>query len=423
MMFRDLDLAALTDEEVFFFIRIRGKRSYFDNVYSLKFIELFEGLREFRCISEYARDADVRIDLRAVDRDWLTREEYDDLAGVADVHDLIRRCRGLRAISYDEAIRYISRCFLFFVKFFADHPALKLIVTGAVDNYVMDLMHRVGTSRGIKFMGVTDSFMSPEYKLITVRGELSQSLEVDAAEVDRVFDVLKRRITAPNNPRRRKAYVNAAYDLGSYLYRYVVRYWLRHKLFGDLGYEYRFAPILHKFRSLGQLAAISKLQHFDFNAEREGKLAYVPLHYYPEATTDYWIDDPFHVNYAVSVTDTVRKLKTMGYTVLIKEHPAFYLARTAKFYRDLEDQGATLLDPFIPTKHLLEVVDLIVVWNGSTGIEAIINKRPVVKVTNSYYGDGLIADFSTDNMAPLIANDETGRNVIQTILSTSFRTY
>ncbi len=117
MIFHNLDLASLTDEEVFFFIRIRGKQSYFDNVYSQKFIKYFKSLRQFRCISEYGRDADVRIDLRTVDRDWLTKEEYDDLISVGDIQDIIRRCRGLRAISYDEAIRLIARCYLFFINF------------------------------------------------------------------------------------------------------------------------------------------------------------------------------------------------------------------------------------------------------------------------------------------------------------------
>jgi len=422
MNFHNLDLASLTDEEVIFFIRIRGKQSYFDNVYSQKFIKYFKSLRQFRCISEYERDADVRIDLRTVDRDWLTKEEYDDLISVGDIQDIIRRCRGLRAISYDEAIRLIARCYLFFINFYATNPHLKLIVTGAVDNYVMDLMHRLGVSRGVKFIGVTDSFMSPEYKLITVRGELGIKFEVQNAEVDRVLGLLKSRVAAPNNPSRFKAYVNACYDVGSYVYRYLFRYWLRYKILGDIGYEYRFAPVLHKLRSFDQILAIFKLNKFDYEEKDNVKLAYIPLHYYPEATTDYWINDPFHVNYAVSVSDTVRKLKSMGYKVLVKEHPAYYLARTRKFYRDLEAEGAVLLDPFYPTKHILDVVDLVVVWNGSTGIEAIINKRPLVKVTNSYYGDGLIADFEF-NMNPLIADDETGRNVVQTILSTSFRTY
>jgi Capsule polysaccharide biosynthesis protein len=423
MIIGGVDLAELNDEEVIFFIRIRGKKSYFHSVYSENFIDLFANVRKFRCISEYARDADIRIDLRTADRDWLTREEYDELVGIADIQDVIRRCRGLRAIGYDEAIRLIYRCFLFFDRLFKEEKKLKLVVTGAVDNYVMDLMHRVGTSRGVKFIGVTDSFMSPEYKLITVRGELGNLAEVDPAEVDRVHEVLKGRMTAPSNPSRRQAYFSAAYDLGSYLYRYVMRYLLRYKLMGDVGYEYRFAPMLHKFHSLGQIRATFKLGSFDFSAPHKGKLAYIPLHFYPEATTDYWIHDPFHVNYATSVTDTVRNLVTMGYTVIVKEHPAYYLARGLEFYRALERQGAVLLDPFVPTKRLLEEVDLTVVWNGSTGVEAIINKRPVVKITNSYYGDGLIPYLTTDNMTPLVADDETGRNVVKTILSTSFRTY
>ncbi len=147
----------------------------------------------------------------------------------------------------------------------------------------MDLMHRLGVSRGVKFIGVTDSFMSPEYKLITVRGELGIKFEVQNAEVDRVLGLLKSRVAAPNNPSRFKAYVNACYDVGSYVYRYLFRYWLRYKILGDIGYEYRFAPILHKLRSLDQILATFKLNKFYYDEKINVKLVLYTIALSPTA--------------------------------------------------------------------------------------------------------------------------------------------
>ncbi|EGQ7944300.1 hypothetical protein G8G17_003189, partial [Vibrio cholerae] len=173
MLSQNLELHNLTDEEVLFFIRIRGKDSYFKNVYSHKFLSYFTSVREFKCISEYEKDAHIHIDLNSVPRTFLLENEFADFSKIIDVYDVILRCRGLRNIPLNESKELISRAYLFFRKFYNENSSLKLIVMGAIDNYVMDIMVRVGSHFGVSFIGVTDSLMSPQYKLVTVRGELN----------------------------------------------------------------------------------------------------------------------------------------------------------------------------------------------------------------------------------------------------------
>lgn len=418
----EMDLSTLTDDNVLFFIRIRGKQSYFRNVYTTKFLTQFKAVKEFRCISEYAKDADVHIDLNKVPRDWLLEDEYAEFARLMDINEVILRCRGLRASNYALSTRLVFRAFLFFRELYRSNPQLKLIVTGAVDNYVMDIMHRVGLSYGVAFLGVTDSFMSPEFKLVTVRGEATKFSAVPPAQVESVYSALKQRALSPSVPKRGRALRSAVYDLGSYIYRCTWRHLIQHKLLGKLGYEYVFAPVLRKFSSFDQLYAVTFLRGFDqVFASTEKKYAYIPLHYYPEATTDYWIDDVYHVDYLRSVKNTARQLRAQGYQVVAKEHPAFYLARFSHFYKELIAEGCEILTPFVGTVRVLEKVDLVVVWNGSTGIEAIIHGKPLVKVTNSYYGDNVIPDFDAA-LNPLHPTDNEGRDVVQKVLETSFRT-
>lgn len=418
----EMDLSTLTDDNVLFFIRIRGKQSYFRTVYGPKFLSQFQAVKQFRCISEYTKDADVHIDLNKVPRDWLLQDEYAEFARLVDVNEVILRCRGLRSSTYALATRLVYRAFLYFRDLFRSRPQLRLIVTGAVDNYVMDIMQRVGLSLGVAFLGVTDSFMSPEFKLVTVRGEATKFSKVPPTRVESVYGALKERALAPTVPKRARAMRSAVYDLGSYVYRCVWRHLIQHKLLGKLGYEYVFAPVLRKFSSLDQLYAITFLGSFDkIFASTEKKYAYIPLHYYPEATTDYWIYDLYHVDYLRSLKDTVRKLRAQGYQVVAKEHPAFYLARFSHFYKELIAEGCQILTPFVGTVRVLAAVDLVVVWNGSTGIEAIIHGKPLVKVTNSYYGDNVIPNFD-DSFKPLHPTDDEGRDVVLKVLETSFRT-
>ena len=134
VQFNGIRLDQLRDEEVLFFIRIRGKRSYFRAMYTDSLLARFSGLRQFRTISEYPRDADILIDLNSVERDWLTHDEWTDLSRMVDIGEVIRRCRGLRTASYDLSVKLISRTYLFFARFYAANPQLRLIVAGTVDN-------------------------------------------------------------------------------------------------------------------------------------------------------------------------------------------------------------------------------------------------------------------------------------------------
>lgn len=421
MLFKGIDINSISDEEVLFFIRIRGKKSYFNNVYTQSFLSQFTGVKEFRCISEYTRDADVHIDLNAVERDLLTQEEYDEFNMVVDILDVIRRCRALREISFERSKKLIYRCFIFFSRFFAENHQLKLIVMGTIDNYVMDVMERVGSKYGVVFLSVTDSFLSPQYKLITVRGERNNYRSPSDEEVNAVFEKISNTKLSPMAPNKKKALKAAFYDFFSYLFRCVIRYFFKYKVLGRLEYEYQFAPLFKKFCSLDQLRATKYLRsQAQFPANSDLKIAYIPLHYYPEATTDYWINDSFHVDYLGSVVDTVRRLCSMGFIVLVKEHPAFYLARFSRFYEQIQQAGATLLTPFISTKEIFAKSDLVVIWNGSTGVEAIVNGKPIVKVTNSYYGDDIIQEFDKALMFPIVPK-EKGKEVVRKVLESSHR--
>lgn len=422
MIYDGLNFSLLSDDEVLFFIRIRGKKSYFNRVYSEKFIKIFSSLREYRTISEYKKDATIHIDLTTVSRDWLTHDEMRRFEKICDVNDIVTRCRGLRGVSYVFAKKLVYRAYLFFDRFYSSQSNLKLIVSGTVDNYVMDIMHRLGRSYGIKFVGVTDSFMSPEYKLVTMRGESSRFNKPTDQEVSAVYDRIKNSILNSSIPSRKKAFQRSIYGLGSYFYRIVVRYFLYYKIQDKLAYEYVFAPLLRNFSSLDQLKALKYLRvKKEVVIDRNKKYAYIPLHYVPEATTDYWIDDLNNVDYQSSVLNVVLKLRENSFEVIVKEHPAFYLSRFSDFYEQLEKAGCQLLTPFITTVEVFSFVDLVVVWNGSTGIEAIVHKKPVVKVVNSYYGDGIIPDIEFAKALP-VPTDEMGRQVVKKVLESSFRT-
>jgi hypothetical protein len=422
MIFEGLAFKELKEDEVLFFIRIRGKSSYFSEVYSHRFIDLFESIDQHRCISEYKKDAHIHIDLNAVSRDYLYEEEYNHLTSLSSIEEIIKRCRGLRAISYVEASKLIARCYLFFISFYNASPSLKLVVTGTIDNYVMDLMVRVGKDLGVNFFALTGSLMSPEYHLSTVRGKLTSLGKIDKSSLKAFEEKILSNINNCSTPKIRFIIKGAIYNYLSYHYRFMVRYLFKYKVLGRMEYEYRFAPFLHGFKSIKQLVSLRYLNDApELFKDKEIKKAYIPLHWYPEATTDYWIESLYHVDYYTSVMNTIDQLQKQGYEVYAKEHPHFILSRESKFYQAIKNKGCNLLSPFICTKKVFDNVDLVVVWNGSTGIEALLYGKETRKVVNSYYGDNLISDIKGNKIVE-INKTIMAKKCLEKIYSSSFKT-
>lgn len=418
MVFQGLDLARLEDSNVLFWIRIRGKESYFNSVYSKSLLARFERLRQFRTISEYPRDADVHIDLKKYGVSDLSQDDLALVRRCLPAFEIVQRCRGLRSIAYTEAKSLMLRAAKFFIELMKDGQ-LKLIVMGAVDNYVMDIMVRLARHYGIATLGVTEFFLAPDFKLVTVMGEHNHFREPSEEQVGAIHELLVKRAKSVLAVSKSRAVKQAAWDYLSYRYRYVVRYLLQHKLMGKEGYEYRFAPFFAKFTSLSQLAGIQYLQGEErLLASDLSRAVYIPLHYVPEATVDYWVEDPDDADYLASLAKVVGHYSERGHLVVIKEHPAFYLARSPDFYRALlKFPNVLLLKPFITSKLIFQHVKQVVVWTGSTGVEALVQGLDVKVVTENYYSDGKLAHYTEQRESRF--DQAQQRELVRRVLQTS----
>jgi len=200
---------------------------------------------------------------------------------------------------------------------------------------------------------------------------------------------------------------------------------LKYKLLGRLEYEYRFSPYLKGFYSFSQIFALRYLSsNLNDLGNSEKPVAFIPLHWYPEATTDYWIDSMYHVDYLSSVINTIKNLQKLGYEVCAKEHPHYYLSRESDFYKDLRRNHCFIISPFVCTRGVFNRVDKVVVWNGSTGIESLLCGKETVKVVNSYYGDGIVPNLQ-DNDSHIESIDKLvmQQKTIENVLESSFRTF
>jgi hypothetical protein len=112
---------------------------------------------------------------------------------------------------------------------------------------------------------------------------------------------------------------------------------------------------------------------------------YLPLHVVPEASTDYWGENPDFGYYEDLIIEFIKKTDER-IKIIVKEHPAIFGRRHIDFYRKLTSfSNVILIDPFEDSNMLLEKITNVVVCTGSVGIESLIRNKRVFTLTKNYY--------------------------------------
>jgi hypothetical protein len=413
------DAFNLNEENVLFFIRIRGKKNYFKNVYGDTLLSSFSNITEYRTISEYSFDADIIIDLNSTNRDYLTQNEFLHLNSLSSIDNIIKRCRGLRSCKRSEAVELISRTYIVLNRIYAQNKDLKLIVTNAIDNFVMHMMVLIGKDVGIKFLPITGSFMSPEYSLMILDGYPSFKREVSNFEIDTVMSDISLKFRKKRKNILLKVYVANIYSILSKYYRYFFRYLLKYKLMKNISYENRFA---NETSTNGKIWSFTNFRYYKKSVKKTDQPSiYIPLHWYPEATTDYWISDEYFLNYYSSLYSEVDSLVKKGFRVLVKEHPHFGFQRDTVVYKKLQNIGAEIISPSVDITTVFEVVDLVIILNGSTAIEAAIYGKPVARLTNSYFDEHIKIYNYDDKFKDYLLTRSQITGLLKQVLSVSFK--
>jgi hypothetical protein len=421
MRIEDIDTTSYRQDQVLFFIRIKGKAHFFDRIYGRKAVErLFPGFADYRTFAEYPGIADHYIDFD-------TRTLAELHAGHYEVYNrcihpelpsIIARCRGLRSIPFVEAKELVLLHTAFFVDFLRQHP-YRLIVIHIIDNYVLDVAVRVARDAGVKVLALSEFFIQG-YRRNTLYGEYRYAREPSLEESIQVRQYFSRReksfwlkgVTALTCARL-ALYVQAAYAA-----RYVLRYLIGYKLRGNRSYEYRFA---HLFGSVSPGDLLVD-RFFDDIAPawleaRRDELVYLPLHVYPEANVDYWMADFRHADYYTGLYEALSYLRDRGKTVLVKEHPGFLYMREWRVYEMLKRfDNVKLVHPFSPAARQLDSLRHVMVWMGSAGVEALMDGRIVVSFLPNYYSEGFVPHYrQIDTARPL--NDEEKERLVRHILA------
>ncbi|MDH5525513.1 MAG: hypothetical protein OEY01_16205 [Desulfobulbaceae bacterium] len=117
--------------------------------------------------------------------------------------------------------------------------------------------------------------------------------------------------------------------------------------------------------------------------DSEEKYVYFPLHVQPEAST--MLLAPYYLD-QLSVLENISKSLPIGYRLVVKEHPSMLGRRAFGYYDRIKALSNTrLVFPFTDGFKIIQNSSAIVTITGTTGLEGLLYKKPVILLGSAYY--------------------------------------
>ena len=373
-------------------------------------------------ISEVDRSVTHFIDIARYNYYDYTSDDFAAFQQIIDFDEIVRFERVFRyEFSNFYAMEMVYGCTKFFLEFFKVN-SYDILLTHSVDEFVLDILIRVAKYYGVEVIAYCANSYDARYMQITERGEHVKVREPDQAEIDNFLIFLQDKTSKPYSLSSSKVNKNVFKKYFVYKVKYFFHYQILHKMMGRNTYRFLMTRSETYPRNLRDILGVGRYfyQKIDQIAEVLSKeqTVYIPLHYHPEATTDYWIQEKGYPTYYPSLFKTLRSYSERGYSVLVKEHPASYMQRDIELYKAISKiPRVYLLSPFITTYDVLDRVEYVVVWTGTSGVEAIMqNKKVILAAGENYYSFGKLATLGKEYNAQ-VPSETDKRELAAAILS------
>ncbi|WP_419777608.1 hypothetical protein [Malaciobacter marinus] len=354
-----------------------------ENDITLRFAKENFDVNNYFTVSDY-KIGDYYIDLNKYDITDLSTNDWELIHNVIDFNEVIFKDRLLRNINLFEAKKLILKVAKNSIELFSTKE-FNYLVVHPVDNYVMDVFIRIAKFYACEVSGIS-AFFVEGYKRITVYGEHNSYRIVDNDEVQNLKQILTRKFKSYMVSSKYNALYRSLLYYFKYKIKYLFFYLIKYKLLNNKEYDYASTPYS---ATVDNIYKLFPFKYFTNILEAVNKKSiYVPMHYHPEATIEYWSDNIENVDYITSLIEAVRYFSDNGWKVYLKEHPAMCFRQDINLYKKLKEiDKVFILDPFLETSNIINKFDNFLIWTGSTGIEALINNKTVYFASSNYYYD------------------------------------
>lgn len=331
-------------------------------------------------------------DFKSVGDVWIGQWHYKSCSQSiftdTEIEAIIKRCRFLRSLHYNIAKKLVNNVSYYVYQLVCDEN-FDFLYSQVVDCYTMDIIFRIFKKRNIPIISLINSFIQG-YSRLTLYGETVKCRDnISKEEVENIIHMLNNIEYKPNfklNKNKKKI------ELILYFYRRKIIQNIIFpliKLLQNDKYNYHYNTIeFHKKNIKNYIPeylnqCFCNIEQYVFHNTD----IYVPLHYTPEATVDYWCDNINHIDYEKFILNFIKN-SSPNLRFFVKEHPAKYGKRDVSFYDELiKLKNVYLVHPYDNSNSLLEKIPNVLVTTGSVGIEAIIRGKHVFCTSKNYYSD------------------------------------
>lgn len=302
-----------------------------------------------------------------------------------DFEEVRLRCRLLNKLPRSKAQRMMA-CAWQAINEILDEVEPQFILTMTIDSYVMDLLARAAKLKGIRFLGVSNCPI-PGYSLVSERGEHNVVRKPSDIEVDQV-----KKAILSDDFKPKYMIGDKDYSLLGHAKR--VAYF---KLKRGLNWLQRIKdPYNYNIMVLPYAADKKRFRdclinrYFDSDplakwVDSDRPRLYIPLHFVPEATVNYWTPNLEFIDYENVLLEAVGLLSDR-YSIIAKEHPAAIGTRDASFYRRLKSiPNLSLVHADFHSIALIEKCDAVLTWTGTVGFESVLRNKKCILLGHPYY--------------------------------------
>ena len=289
--------------------------------------------------------------------------------------DIILRCRVLRSIDRGLALRMIGGMTQAIEHAF-DELDPDLVMTFTIDRYVMDVMARTASARGIDFLEMTTSIIPDEVMLMR-RGRPVWLREPSDEAVEAAVSVLCKADFAP-------AYVRDAKRFSARQFWRVFGYYTVRGAFFDVWrflkrdrYNIHYLDALKRLKHKVRFGDVAALTLLDRNWQsRLGEVprerrVFLGLQLFPEASMDYWLKSPEMLAHDDVLVRYCEVLGAAGYRIFVKDHPLQFGFRQRDLFERLSKLPFVTLVPYdVPANLLIEKCAVSLTFTGTIGFQA-----------------------------------------------------
>lgn len=330
-----------------------------------------------------------------------TGERHPEIDAATEA-DVVARCRLLRNIDGAQARRMLHAMAIALDARLSEIDP-QVVFCHWVDEYSLHLLSILSRRRRIKFIAYAAAYF-PNLVQFTdhSNGRALHVREPAAAEVAETLEAVSPRDFRQDyrQPARHSLLRQA---------RGVARYNVKRLVFkaksilenDPWGMHYRITPYVVDRRSLRDYPSASLFERewqTSLKAMRDKRpdapVVFLPLAYFPEASTDYWITDRSILDYE-NVVVRIAEVLSRSCIVLVKEHPHMIGGRRPSFYERFQRLSSVInIDPYAYSADVLGASNAVIVGGGSVGIEAYLRDKPILTYCdNSYWYPASQATF------------------------------